>query len=212
MTGRKLDSTQSEPPRRFLITGAKGFIGAWIVKDLVERGERPYVIDIDTGSARLAALLTPEQLASVPFIQGDVTRFADVESAIVEHGITHVLHLAGIQVPGDVDLQYVRDTSRIFIRCAEAAIAGARVYTPRGSVVRVQEFLATLEQIPPQAHTLIKAEGEPLPIAADLDDSALQHDLGCVPRTSLEEGIRETAATFEHLRRAGRLDTQDLET
>jgi nucleoside-diphosphate-sugar epimerase len=338
MTGTKQGSTQEEPQRRFLITGAKGFIGAWIVKELVERGDRPYVFDIDRGSARLAALLTPGQLASVPFIQGDVTQFADVESAIVEHGITHVLHLAGIQVPGcaahpvrgamvnvvgtlnvfevarhrrglvqsivyassaavfgpeeayggnavpegapllpgthygvfkqcnegnariyfqndgissvgirpwavygvgrdqgissgptkaikaavvgrpytirftgSVDLQYVRDTSRIFIRCAEAAISGAKVYTPRGSVIRVQEFLATLEQILPQAHTLIKAEGKPLPIAADLDDSALQHDLGCVPRTPLEEGIRETAAIFERLRRAGRLDTEDLE-
>jgi len=28
--------------------GAKGFIGAWIVKELVDRGDRPLVFDIDT--------------------------------------------------------------------------------------------------------------------------------------------------------------------
>ena len=45
------------------------------------------------------ALLTPPQLASIQFIQGDITQFKDVEGAIGDHGITHVLHLAGIQVP-----------------------------------------------------------------------------------------------------------------
>src|SRR5208282_5202467 len=84
---------------RFLVTGAKGFIGAWIVKELLDRGEQPLVFDIDTESARLAALLTPEQMASVQLLQGDITEFKDVESAIADHGITHVLHLAGIQVP-----------------------------------------------------------------------------------------------------------------
>jgi len=32
---------------RYLITGAKGFIGSWIVKNLVERGERPWIFDQD---------------------------------------------------------------------------------------------------------------------------------------------------------------------
>jgi UDP-glucose 4-epimerase len=329
----------TDSPRRYLITGAKGFIGTWIVKELVERGDQPYVFDIDTSAARLAALLTPQQLASVQFIQGDVTQFADVDSAIGQHGITHVLHLAGIQVPycaadpirgaminvvgtlnvfevarrrrdlverivyassaavfgpeeayggimvpegarllpgthygvfkqcnegnarvyfrddgissvgirpgavygvgrdrgmtsgptkaikasvvgqpytirftGGLDLQYVRDTSRIFIRCAEAALTGAKVYTPRGEVTIIKDFLTALEEILPQARTLVKANGNSLPVSFDFDDSALQHDLGGVPRTRLEEGIRETAAIFDRLRSEGRLDTQDLET
>ena len=29
---------------RFLITGAKGCIGAWIVKNLIERGSRPVIL------------------------------------------------------------------------------------------------------------------------------------------------------------------------
>jgi len=324
-------------PARYLITGAKGFIGTWIVKDLVERGGRPFVFDIDTGSQRLDALLSREQLTAVTFLQGDVTKLADLDRAVANHGITHVLHLAGLQVPGctadpirgalinvvgtlnvfevarqrrdliqrivyassaavfgpeeyygaatvpegaplfpgthygvfkqcnegnarvyfqndgissagirpwavygvgrdqgvssgptkaikssvigrpytirftgGVDLQYVRDTARIFIRCAESALPGAKVYTPRGSVVRMEEFIATLERILPRARGLIKAEGKPLPIAADLDDSALQRDLGSVPRTPLEEGIRETADIFQQLHEKARLETQDL--
>jgi len=100
MTQTTPGSASAESPRRFLITGAKGFIGTWIVKELMDRGYRPHIFDVDAGSARLAALLTPEQLSIVQFIQGDITQFQDVESAVVEHGITHLLHLAGIQVPG----------------------------------------------------------------------------------------------------------------
>jgi nucleoside-diphosphate-sugar epimerase len=113
---------------------------------------------------------------------------------------------------GSIDLQYVRDTARIFIRCAERDLPGAKVYTPRGSVVRVEQFIQTLEQLLPEARGLIKARGNQLPIAADLDDSALRHDLGEDLRTPLEDGIKETAGIFERLEREGRLETKDIET
>ena len=51
-----------------------------------------------------------------------------------------------------------------------------------------------------------------MPIAPDLDDSALKHDLGETPRTPLEEGIRETVNIFERLDREGRLETKELES
>jgi nucleoside-diphosphate-sugar epimerase len=117
-----------------------------------------------------------------------------------------------IRYTGGTDLQYVRDTARIFIRCAEAGLTGAKVYTPRGDVMQVHEFLTILEQILPQSRTLIKAEGKSLPVSYDFDDRALHKDLVSVHRTPLEDGIRETAAIFERLKRAGTLDTKDLET
>lgn len=117
-----------------------------------------------------------------------------------------------IAFTGGVDLQYVRDTARVFICCAERDIPGAKAYTPRGSVIRVEEFIRTLEEFLPQARGLITAEGKKLPIAPDLDDSALQHDLGEVPHTPLEQGIRETADIFERLEREGRLEVKDLES
>ncbi len=322
---------------RFLITGAKGCIGAWIVKNLIERGDRSWVFDFDTGSHRLRALLTEEQMSQVAFIQGDVTQLEQLDRAVTEHGITHVIHLAALQVPacaanpprgaevnvmgtlnvfevarrrrdlvkrivyassgavfgpeefyghttvregaplwpgthygvfkqanegnarvyfmndglssvglrpwavygvgrdqgitsgptkaikatvvgwpytlrftGGLDLQYVNDTARIFLRCAEADLPGARVYTLRGTAILAQEFLATLARLLPAAKELVRAEGKPLPIAYDLDDSALVRDLGDVPRTPLEEGIRETAKIFERLKREGHLETADL--
>ena len=57
MTDTNPSSSISDSSRRFLVTGAKGFIGAWIVKELVDRGDQPFIFDIDTESSRLAALL-----------------------------------------------------------------------------------------------------------------------------------------------------------
>ena len=323
---------------RFLITGAKGFIGAWVVKNLVERGDRALVLDVDTQAHRLQALLSDEQMACVQFVQGDVTTFDDVDRCVAENGITHIIHLAALQVPacatdpilgakvnvlgtlnvfavarrrrnlvrriayassaavfgpeefygggtvpegaqllpgthygvfkqcnegnarvyylndgissvglrawavygvgrdqgitsgptkaikasvlgrpytlkftGQIDLQYVDDCARIFLRCAEEDLPGARTYTLRGTVVNIEGFIATLEKVYPQSRGLIRAEGKPLPIAADLDDSALVRDLGNVPRTPLDEGIQKTVKIFERLQREGRLETKDLD-
>src|SRR5439155_16378602 len=68
-----------------------------------------------------------------------------------------------IRFSGGVDLQYVNDTARIFLKCAEANLAGARVYTLRGTVVRMEEFIRALEREIPAARGLIRAEGAQLP-------------------------------------------------
>jgi nucleoside-diphosphate-sugar epimerase len=49
--------SNSPRPKRFLITGAKGFIGAWIAKTLLEGGDPPNVFDIDPGFERLSHIL-----------------------------------------------------------------------------------------------------------------------------------------------------------
>jgi nucleoside-diphosphate-sugar epimerase len=105
----------------------------------------------------------------------------------------------------------VDDCARIFLRCAEEDLPGARAYTLRGAVVQVEDFIRTLEEVYPPSRGLIGAEGKHLPIAADLDDSALVRDLGTVPRTPLEVGIGQTVEIFERLKREGRLDTKDLD-
>jgi hypothetical protein len=61
------------------------------------------------------------------------------------------------------------------------------------------------------ADRLITFGERQIAIAYDLDDAALQRDLGPVPRTPLEEGIRRTLAMFRALHAEGRLDTADLE-
>lgn len=323
---------------RFLITGAKGCIGSWIVKNLVERGADPWIFDSDPGTHRLQAILTPDDLRRLHFIQGDITDFEALDRAVAENGITHLVHLAALQVPacaanpllggkvnvigtlnvfetakrhkdlvrrvvyassvavygsdefygggpvgesaalrpgthygvfklcnegtariyyasdgvssaglrpwavygvgrdqgmtseptkaikaavlgrpytihftGGVDLHYVRDTARDFIRCAEADLPGARVYAVRGAVVEVAEFIEALDRVAPGARKLVRAEGAKLPIAADIEAGAIARDLGEAPPTPLETGIRETFDLFARMEREGRLDASDLE-
>jgi nucleoside-diphosphate-sugar epimerase len=327
----------TSPSARFLITGAKGCIGSWVVKNLVESGRQPVIFDLDTKSHRLAMLLNEEQMKNVSFVQGDISELKDIERTVVDHGITNVIHLAGLQVPfcaadpprgvlvnvlgtinvfevakrhrdqiknivyasscavfgppeyygdkqitmdaslyplthygafkqcneanarvyynndgissvglrpwavygvardqgkssgptkaikaavvgqkytipftGGVDLQYVDDVAKIFIRSAETTLTGARLYSPRGSVVQISEFIETLKGIVPKAAELIGASGGSQQIVYDIDGSDLVRDLGPVPSTSLEQGITETVRMFEALHRGNRLDTSDL--
>jgi nucleoside-diphosphate-sugar epimerase len=324
--------------KRFLVTGAKGFIGSWIVKVLIERGDRPLILDLDADSHRLRALLSEQQLESVRFIRGDVSKLEDVERAVADNGITHVIHLAALQVPfcvanpplgalvnvvgtvnvletvkrhrdqvrmlvyassaavfgseefygsdhisddaalqpstlygvfkqcnegtarvyyacdgissialrpstvygvgrdqgltsgptkaikacvagrpytirltGRLDMQYARDTAITFIRAAESDLEGARIYTPRGAVVGMEEILAALERQFPDARRLIRAEGNPLPLPADVENNAIRRDFPDLSVTPLDEGIRETAEIFRRLQREDRLDLRELD-
>lgn len=324
--------------KRFLVTGAKGFIGSWIVKVLIERGDRPLILDLDADSHRLRALLSEQQLESVGFIRGDVSRLEDVERAVADNGITHVIHLAALQVPfcvanpplgalvnvvgtvnvletvkrhrdqvrklvyassaavfgseefygsdhiaddavlqpatlygvfkqcnegtarvyyacdgissialrpstvygvgrdqgltsgptkaikacvagrpytirftGRADMQYARDTAITFIRAAESDLEGARIYTPRGAVVGMEDILAALERQFPEARRLIRADGNPLPVASDVENKAIRRDFPNLPVTPLDEGIRETAEIFRRLQSQDRLDLRELE-
>jgi len=333
------ETASSKNNSRYLLTGAKGFIGSWIVKQLIERGSAPWIYDLDAKAHRLAQLLTKEQIERISFVQGDVTSFDDLERAVTENGITHLIHLAALQVPfcaadplrgarvnvlgtlnvfevvrkhrdlikrivyassaavygpeelyggatvregapvqpnthygvfkqanegsariyyldhgissvalrpgtvygvgrdqgltsgptkaikatvagrpytirftGGFDMQYARDTAEIFLRCAESQVEGAKTYNLRGLAIQMDDFLKILNRQLPKSQELIRAEGKHIPIAYDFDDSALVRDIGGVPRTPVEEGIRETAEIFGRLLSENRLDTADLES
>lgn len=324
---------------RYLLTGAKGFIGSWIVKQLIERGDTPWIYDLDAKSHRLRQLLTDDQLERINFLQGDVTNFDELDRAVAEKGITHLIHLAALQVPfcaadplrgarvnilgtlnafevvrkrrdlikrivyassvavfgpeefyghtmvregapmqpnthygvfkqanegnariyyldhgissvglrpgtvygvgrdqgltsgptkaikatvagrpytirftGGFDMQYARDTAETFLRCADSQIEGAKAYTLRGQVIQMDDFLKILNRQLPRSQELIRAEGKPIPIAFDFDDAALVRDIGAIPRTPLEDGIRETAEIFSRLLSENQLDIADLES
>ncbi|MDA0709578.1 MAG: SDR family NAD(P)-dependent oxidoreductase [bacterium] len=84
---------------RFIITGALGCIGAWAVRLLVREGVDVTVFDLASEPRRLKLLLSDDELAQVSFVSGDITDLAAFEHALDQHQITHVVHLAGLQVP-----------------------------------------------------------------------------------------------------------------
>ena len=321
-----------------LITGGYGCIGSWIARNLLERGDRVWIYDLKEDPRRLRLITDEAKVKQVGFIQGDVTDLAGLRQALKSFQISHVLHLAGLQVPtcradpilgarvnvvgtlavfeavqqaqgqvqrlvyassaavfgppedypkkpladdvplkptthygffkccnegnariyyqdhglssiglrpwtvygvgrdfgmtseptkaikslalgrtyhisygGWQDLQLVEDVAGVFIRCLEAPYTGAKSYNLRGDVVDLPAFHRALCAVDPAAAKRITHGERQIAIAYDLDDSALQRDVGPLPKTPLVEGIRRTLTQFKQLQAEGRLDTSDLE-
>ncbi len=323
---------------RVLITGGYGFIGAWIIKNLLARGDSVWVYDLKEDPRRLRPIMSDAEVAKVVYVPGDVTDRMALQAAIAKYQISEVLHLAGLQVPtcranpilgaqvnvvgslcvfeavrlagaqvkrlvyastaavfgppdkypsgplpdevrllpathyghfkvcnegnaavyfqdfglssiglrpwtvygvgrdlgmtseptkaikavalgrkyhisygGIQDLQYVDDVAKAFVRCLEAAYSGAKSYNLRGAVVDLATFHRALCAVEPTAKELVTHGDRQLAIAFDLDDSGILKDLGDLPKTSLEDGIRQTLQLFRQLAKEGRLDTSDLD-
>jgi nucleoside-diphosphate-sugar epimerase len=321
-----------------LLTGGYGCIGSWIIRQLLQRGDRVWVYDLKEDPRRLRLIVEDETLRQVAFVQGDVIDLARMRETIQAQQITHVVHLAGLQVPvcradpllgarvnilgtlavfeavrqaqgqvqrlvyassaavfgppasygpgpladdvplvpmthygvfkccnegnariyyqdhglssiglrpwtvygvgrdfgmtseptkaikslalgrpyhigygGWQDLQYVDDVAGIVVRCLEAPYQGAKSYNLRGDVVDLPTFHRALCEVDPAAGRLITYGDRQIAIAYNLDDSALQRDLGPLPRTPLVEGIRRTLNHFRQLQAENRLDTADLD-
>ncbi|MFM7095785.1 MAG: NAD-dependent epimerase/dehydratase family protein [Gemmataceae bacterium] len=84
---------------RVLITGGYGFLGSWVVKDLIAGGHDIFLYDIKQDTERLEVILNKEAIAKTTFCEGNVTDQDRLVRTIREHGITHIIHLAGLQVP-----------------------------------------------------------------------------------------------------------------
>jgi nucleoside-diphosphate-sugar epimerase len=323
---------------RVLLTGGYGCIGSWIVRNLLERGDQAWIYDLKEDPRRLRLILSDEQVRQVAFVPGDVTDLAGLRAAIGKHRITHIVHLAGLQVPtcradpmlgarvnvvgtlavfeavrqsqgqvqrlvyassaavfgppeqypkgpladdvplkptthygyfkccnegnariyyqdhglssiglrpwtvygvgrdfgmtseptkaiksmalgrpyhitygGWQDLQFVDDVAKVFVRCLEAPYQGAKSYNLRGDVVDLPTFHRALLEVDSVAAKRVTFGERQIAIAYDLDDSALQRDLGPMPKTPLTEGIRRTLEQFRQLQAEGRLDTADLD-
>jgi nucleoside-diphosphate-sugar epimerase len=83
----------------FLVTGAMGCIGAWTLRNLVSEGAGVVASDLATDPMRPRQLLTDQEIDQVDFVSLDVTDLKAVVNLVVQKGITHIIHLAGLQVP-----------------------------------------------------------------------------------------------------------------
>ena len=85
--------------RTFLLTGAHGFIGAWVVKRLLAAGARVVIFDKSTDARRLRLIMGEEEVARARVVTGDITEADALPPVVEEFAVTHVIHLAGLQVP-----------------------------------------------------------------------------------------------------------------
>jgi nucleoside-diphosphate-sugar epimerase len=323
---------------RVLLTGGYGCIGSWIARNLLERGDRVWIYDLKEDPRRLCLILPEERIRQIQFMQGDVTDLSRLREVLEVQRISHVVHLAGLQVPtcradpllgakvnvigtlavfeaarllgeqiqrlvytssaavfgtpqdyppgpladdvqlkptthygyfkccnegnarvyfqdfglssiglrpwtvygvgrdfgmtseptkaikslalqrpyhitygGWQDMQLVDDVAKIAVRCLETPYKGAKAYNLRGHVVDVATLHRAMVHVDPAAAQLITYGERQIAIAYDLDDAALERDLGPMPLTPLEDGMRATLQHFRSLQAEGRLDTADLD-
>jgi nucleoside-diphosphate-sugar epimerase len=83
----------------FLLTGAHGFIGAWVTKRLLDAGARVVIFDRDADPRRLLLIMDEEEVARTRVVTGDITDARALPPVLEEFEVEHVIHFAGLQVP-----------------------------------------------------------------------------------------------------------------
>jgi UDP-glucuronate 4-epimerase len=84
---------------RFLVTGAFGCIGVWVLRELLAAGAVVVASDVASGSPRLALVLDDEHDQRLIREIVDVRVMEHLERVLDEHSITRVIHLGALQVP-----------------------------------------------------------------------------------------------------------------
>jgi nucleoside-diphosphate-sugar epimerase len=314
----------------YLVTGASGCIGAWVLKLLVERGDRPVSFDLSDDTRRLDQILAVDRRGDMAFERGDITDLDAVERVLERFSARRVIHLAGLQVPfckndpmagarvnvlgtvnvfeaahragiervayassaavygperdrvdesdpcqptthygvykcanegsariyfqdngltsvglrpltvygvgrdqgltsdltkamkaavvgrrfvvrfsGSTDVIHARDVAAAFVEAADRAPAGAHVFNLHGDSATIRSVVDRIHAH--AAAPVIEIEGAPLPIPPDMVADSIEKVLPDLPRTPLEDGIRETMERFRELQSEGRLTTTELD-
>ncbi|UUZ67351.1 NAD-dependent epimerase/dehydratase family protein [Polaromonas sp. P2-4] len=84
---------------RFLVTGALGCIGAWVVRRLVRENVPVVAFDSGGDARRLRLLMDDAELSRVDFVQGDITNLSLLQETLDRHRVTHIIHLAALLHP-----------------------------------------------------------------------------------------------------------------
>lgn len=84
---------------KYLVTGAMGCIGAWALYHLRQQQKEVVSFDLSDDRHRLDLLMSADEQAEIAFVQGDLTDAGQVQAVVDDHHISHVIHLAALQVP-----------------------------------------------------------------------------------------------------------------
>ncbi len=97
---------------------------------------------------------------------------------------------------GTAQYDYAPDVGRAFVLAARAATDGAHVANFPGEPSTMEEVVAAIEAVAPQAAGKITWTDERLPFPDSLDSELLERLVGALPRTQLIAGFRQTVDHF----------------
>lgn len=145
-----------------LVTGAFGCIGAWVVRGLVDAGERPVLLDFGTDPWRLRMLAGDDRLAKTTLLKGDIADTERITQVVRAHRVTRIIHLAAWQVP----------------LCRQDPVGGARV-----NVVGTVNVFEAAKANPGQVERIVYVSSAAVFGPASLYTSPLGDDAARLPAT-----------------------------
>jgi len=81
-----------------LVTGGSGFIGTWVLRELIDQGKRVVALDVRPATERWSRVLGAGAkhvvFSDVPLIDRD-----GLLALMKQHGVSHVIHLAALLTP-----------------------------------------------------------------------------------------------------------------
>jgi nucleoside-diphosphate-sugar epimerase len=83
----------------FLVTGSSGCLGSWVLRQLVLDGVRVVAAHSRQDYHRPRLLMNPNELEQIHFVRFDIRALDALREIIGKHHVTHVIHLAALQVP-----------------------------------------------------------------------------------------------------------------
>jgi nucleoside-diphosphate-sugar epimerase len=81
-----------------LVTGAKGCIGAWTLRALLDAGHDAISLDL-LGNLHRLELVLGDDLARVRLVDGDILDADGLKQIVQDNGVTNLVHLAALQIP-----------------------------------------------------------------------------------------------------------------
>jgi nucleoside-diphosphate-sugar epimerase len=81
-----------------LVTGGSGFIGTWVLRDLLEAGKRVVALDVRSATERWSRVLGA-RAKDVAFSDVSLIDRDALAGLMKQHGVSHVIHLAALLTP-----------------------------------------------------------------------------------------------------------------
>jgi len=81
-----------------LVTGGAGFIGTWVLRELLSRGLRPVAFDLQRNSDRWQRILE-DAATGVTFVAGSLLDRELLQRTVREQRVSHIIHLAALLTP-----------------------------------------------------------------------------------------------------------------
>lgn len=83
----------------FLVTGAMGCLGSWVIRNLLDQGANVVAADLATEPIRARLLMSDTEISDINWVSLDITDVTAVNDVVASNGVTHIVHLAGLQIP-----------------------------------------------------------------------------------------------------------------